>query len=82
MTLRMGSSAAFDLALAVLTATQTGAAEATTLRVTITAPDVANPDPHRASPIGDKTVVGWMFNGVVRIPPGSAARAKIEPELA
>src|SRR3546814_8861696 len=55
---------------------------ATTLRVAINAPDVANLVPHRAIATADKSLVGWMFNGLVRFPPGSANPAEIEPDLA
>jgi peptide/nickel transport system substrate-binding protein len=74
--------AALGMAAALLAAPQDNAAEATTLRVAINASDVANLDPHRASSTGDKTLVGWMFNGLVRFPPGSANPAEIEPDLA
>lgn len=82
MNLRIRTFAAFGLAFAMLTATQLTTAEATTLRVAINASDVANLDPHRASSTGDKALVGWMFDGLVRFPPGSADPAKIEPNLA
>src|SRR3546814_15484777 len=75
--------AALGLAVGMLAAPQANAAEATkTLRVAINAPDVANLDPHRASATADKALVGWMFNGLVRFPPGSANPAAIEPDLA
>ena len=74
--------AALGMAAALLAAPHDNAAEATTLRVAINASDVANLDPHRASSTGDKTLVGWMFNGLVRFPPGSANPAEIEPDLA
>ncbi|WP_340117003.1 ABC transporter substrate-binding protein [Pelagibius sp. 7325] len=74
--------AAMGLAVAMLTATQVTTAAATTLRVAINASDVANLDPHRASSTADKTLIGWMFNGLVRFPPGSADPATIEPDLA
>src|SRR3546814_20934379 len=75
--------AALGLAVGMLAAPQANAAEATkTLRVAINAPDVAKLDPHRASATADKTLVGWMFNGLVRFPPGSANPAEIEPDIA
>jgi peptide/nickel transport system substrate-binding protein len=74
--------AALGLAVGMLAAPQANAAETTTLRVAINAPDVANLDPHRASATADKALVGWMFNGLVRFPPGSANPAEIEPDLA
>ena len=74
--------AALGLAFAMLAAIHVTTAEASTLRVAINASDVANLDPHRASSTADKALVGWMFNGLVRFPPGSADPANIEPDLA
>ncbi|MBY6153794.1 polyamine ABC transporter substrate-binding protein [Vannielia litorea] len=56
-------------------------AAAETLNVGINS-DVTNLDPHRATSTTDKSLVGWMFNGLVRFPPGSANPAEIEPDLA
>src|SRR3546814_3026649 len=75
--------AALGLAVGMLAAPQANTAEAaTTLRVAINAPDVANLVPHRAIATADKSLVGWMFNGLVRFPPGSANPGEIEPDLA
>src|SRR3546814_13073187 len=75
--------AALGLAVGMLAAPQANAAEATTtLRVAINAPDVANLDPHRASATAAKTLVGWMFNGLVRFPPGTANPAETGPHPA
>ncbi|MFQ6241834.1 ABC transporter substrate-binding protein [Sinorhizobium meliloti] len=57
-------------------------AVAETLRVGINAPDISTLDPTRATATADVTLVSWMFNGLVRFPPGSADPAKIEPDLA
>lgn len=59
-----------------------GLAAAETLRVGINSADVTNLDPHRATATADKALVGWMFNGLVRFPPGSSDPAAIEPDLA
>ncbi|HEV7256637.1 MAG TPA: ABC transporter substrate-binding protein [Bosea sp. (in: a-proteobacteria)] len=44
--------------------------------------DVSTLDAHRASATNDKTVVGWIYNGLVRFKPGSADPQEIEPDLA
>jgi peptide/nickel transport system substrate-binding protein len=55
---------------------------AQTLRVGMAAQDVGRLDPHFATSTIDRVVVGWMFNGLVRFPPGSIDPAAIEPDLA
>lgn len=57
-------------------------AQDSTLRVGSSGSDIATLDPHRASQTTDKVLVGWMFNGLVRFPPGSADPKDIEPDLA
>lgn len=52
------------------------------LRVAINSADLSTLDPHRASATTDKSLVGWMYNGLVRFPPGSANPSDIEPDLA
>jgi peptide/nickel transport system substrate-binding protein len=54
----------------------------TTLRVGQGAPDITTLDAHRATATADKAVVGWIYNGLVRFPPGSSNPAEIEPDLA
>jgi peptide/nickel transport system substrate-binding protein len=44
--------------------------------------DIATLDAHRASATTDKALVGWMYNGLVRFPPGSADPKDLEPDLA
>ena len=44
--------------------------------------NVSTLDAHRASSTADKTVVGWIYNGLVRFKPGSADPKDIEPDLA
>lgn len=44
--------------------------------------DVSTLDAHRTSATNDKTIVGWMYNGLVRFKPGSADPKEIEPDLA
>lgn len=58
-----------------------GSAQETVLRVASDG-DVTTMDAHRASSTSDKTVVGWMYNGLVRFKPGSADPKDIEPDLA
>ncbi|MFC7476332.1 ABC transporter substrate-binding protein [Dankookia sp. GCM10030260] len=56
--------------------------QAQTLRVGMAAQDVGRLDPHFATSTIDRVAVGWMFNGLVRFPPGSIDPAAIEPDLA
>jgi peptide/nickel transport system substrate-binding protein len=58
-----------------------GAADGVVLRVAANG-DVATLDAHRASSTNDKTVVGWIYSGLVRFKPGSADPKDIEPDLA
>lgn len=44
--------------------------------------DVSTLDAHRASATSDKTLVGWIYNGLVRFKPGSADPKDLEPDLA
>ncbi|MBV8914126.1 MAG: polyamine ABC transporter substrate-binding protein, partial [Acetobacteraceae bacterium] len=57
-------------------------AEKTTLNVGIAAQDAGRLDPHFAVSTIDRIPVAWMFNALVRFPPGSMDPAKIEPDLA
>ncbi|PWC31043.1 ABC transporter substrate-binding protein [Azospirillum sp. TSO35-2] len=52
------------------------------LRVGAMAGDLVTLDPHRATTSQDVGLVSWMFNGLVRFPPGSANPDAIEPDLA
>ncbi len=44
--------------------------------------DIATLDAHRASQTTDKVLIGWMYNGLTRFPPGSADPKELEPDLA
>ncbi|WP_245288148.1 ABC transporter substrate-binding protein [Bradyrhizobium sp. Ec3.3] len=55
---------------------------AASLRVGVSAADIATLDPARASNTQDMTIVSWVFNGLVRFVPGGADPTKIEPDLA
>ncbi|NTA14343.1 polyamine ABC transporter substrate-binding protein, partial [Agrobacterium tumefaciens] len=70
------------IAISLSTAALPYAVEAATLRVGAAAENVATLDPTRATATVDVGVVSWMFNGLVRFPPGSADPTKIEPDLA
>src|SRR5438309_1482027 len=70
------------LCAAVSLAASGAAAEDRVLRVALTAADAGSLDPHRSSAGQDTPVFGWMFNGLVRFPPGSADPARLEPDLA
>lgn len=53
-----------------------------TLTIGMSAPDIGQVDPHKATTTQDKPMTGWAFNGLVRFPPGSGDLAKLEPDLA
>ena len=57
-------------------------AQDSTLQISSGGSDIATLDPHRASATTDKVLVGWMYNGLVRFPPGSADPKDLEPDLA
>ena len=67
---------------AVALATPALAQPKTTLTVGIAAQDIGSLDPHFAVSTIDRIPVAWMFNGLVRFPPGSNDPAKLEPDLA
>ena len=48
----------------------------------MSAADVNQLDPHRATTTQDKPLTAWMFNGLVRFKPGSASLEGLEPDLA
>jgi len=54
----------------------------TALNVGIAAQDIGQLDPHFAVSTIDRIVAAWMFNGLVRFPPGSNDPAKLEGDLA
>ena len=58
------------------------AAPKTVLTIGMSAQDVGRLDPHFAVSTIDRTVVAWMFNGLVRFKPGSMSPEDIEPDLA
>src|SRR5687768_1932405 len=53
-----------------------------TITVGMSAPDIGQVDPHKATTTQDKPMTGWMFNGLVRYKPGSSDLATLEPDLA
>ena len=59
-----------------------GFAQDKVLRVGINTPEIKTLDPHRASATGEKGPMSWVFNGLVRFPPGSADPQDLEPDLA
>ena len=75
-------------AAAIVTTTAFGSLTTTparaekTLNVGMAAADVGQLDPHKATTTQDKPVVAWIFNGLVRLKPGSAKLEDIEPDLA
>ena len=53
-----------------------------TLTVGMSAPDIGQVDPHKATTTQDKPMTSWAFNGLVRFKPGSGDLAGLEPDLA
>jgi peptide/nickel transport system substrate-binding protein len=70
------------LASALAFATPVLAQPKTALNVGIAAQDIGQLDPHFAVSTIDRIIAAWMFNGLVRFPPGSIDPAKLEPDLA
>jgi peptide/nickel transport system substrate-binding protein len=66
------------LALALLATPAT----AQTLRVGQIGQQAGTLDPHRATATPDKGPASWMFDGLVRFPPGAADPGRLEPDLA
>lgn len=54
----------------------------TELRLGAAAADIGNLDPHFAASTSDRTLVAWIFGGLVRFAPGSTDPATIEGDLA
>lgn len=52
------------------------------LNVGMASADAGKLDPHVATTTPDKGLLHWMFNGLVRIKPGEASPAFIEPDIA
>ncbi|CAH2604525.1 Polyamine ABC transporter substrate-binding protein [Rhodovastum atsumiense] len=75
-------AAAFAVPFAATLPASAQAAPRTTLVVGMAAQDVGRLDPHFAVSTIDRTVVAWMFNGLVRFRPGSMSPTDIEPDLA
>jgi peptide/nickel transport system substrate-binding protein len=69
-------------ATALLLAASSAVAQEKVLQISAGGSDIATLDAHRASATTDKALVGWMYNGLVRFPPGSADPKDIEPDLA
>jgi len=57
-------------------------ADGQTLTVGMNSADAGILDPHFATSTPDKGLLHWMFNGLVRIAPGEANPAFIEPDIA
>jgi peptide/nickel transport system substrate-binding protein len=69
-------------ALVGLLAAGSAHAAGTTLNVGMASADAGKLDPHVATTTPDKGLLHWMFNGLVRIKPGEASPAHIEPDIA
>ena len=71
-----------SVAGALLLTASLAQAAGTTLNVGMGSADAGKLDPHVATTTPDKGLLHWMFNGLVRIEPGQASPAHIEPDLA
>jgi peptide/nickel transport system substrate-binding protein len=69
-------------AAAALILASAGATAETTLNVGMSAADVSQLDPDRATTTQDKPLTSWLYNGLVRFKPGSASLETLEPDLA
>ena len=69
-------------AAAALLLGSAGAGAQTTLNVGMSAADVNQLDPYRATTTQDKPLTSWLYNGLVRFKPGSASLETLEPDLA
>lgn len=70
------------LAGAALIAPLPALAAKTELTLGAAAADIGNLDPHYASSTTDRTLVAWIYGGLVRFKPGTTDPAQIEPDLA
>lgn len=70
------------VAVAAMLAAGNAFAAGTTLNVGMASADAGKLDPHVATTTPDKGLLYWMFNGLVRIKPGEASPAFIEPDIA
>ena len=82
--MKQGSPLAALALATILFAAGCGAAgaEGKVLQISAGGSDISTLDAHRATATTDKALVGWMYNGLVRFPPGSADPKDIEPDLA
>lgn len=70
------------LASGALLAPRPALAEKTELSLGAAAADIGTMDPHYASSTIDRTLVAWIYGGLVRFKPGTTDPAQIEPDLA
>lgn len=73
---------AFALLIGCGLAATDAVAQQKLIRISTSGADVSTMDPHRATSTTDKPLMGWLFSGLVRFPPGSADPSKLEPDLA
>lgn len=69
-------------AAALLLAAGSASAQEMTLNIGMASADVGRLDPHNATTTPDKGLLHYIFNGLVRIKPGEASPAHIEPDIA
>lgn len=78
---RLAAGPALGAALALFLAAP-AIAQKKTLVVGAATADLGKLDPHMTAVGADKGMLNWVFNGLVRIKPGQASPAFIEPDLA
>ena len=82
MALKMKPASAWVCAAIAALLAMPSILEAQTLKVAVPGNDMASLDPDRATATLDVNVVNWLFNGLVRMRPGSLDLDAIEPDLA
>ena len=81
--MKIGKYLAFvGVALVLVAVSLPLSAQERMLRAAIAAADAGSLDPHRSSASQDVAVFNWMFDALVRFPPGSNDPARLEPSLA
>ena len=78
----LGSAFGLALSLSAALMGSSALAEQRSLSIGGVGADVGQLDPHFATNSSDRTLVAWIFNGLVRFAPGSSDLASIEPDLA
>lgn len=79
---RLHFAAAAAVACALATLTGPAHAQKKVLNVGMASADAGKLDPHLTATTPDKGLLHWVFNGLVRLRPGTATPETIEPDIA